>query len=142
MGEYYIIFLSASSIVYMSTQTPTKNSGKASLSELYQSSLRKPASHPRVCRLCLLCSPDCDNTRCSDPTHLTCRECADEWHLDPLCPVCKQDSFSTLKKPRRHPRDRDAAEGRTARGGRNMVVEEFEEEEASKPKNSLRSDQL
>lgn len=83
-------------------QTPTKAPQPApSLTEVYRSSLRKPVIEQRMCLLCLLCSPDCDNTRCADPRHVTCRECSYEWDLDRECPVCKRDSFNTLKKPRR-----------------------------------------
>lgn len=52
--------------------TPNKPTSP-SLTDLYHSSLKKPSLQLRMCLLCLLCSPDCDNSRCSDPTHVTCR---------------------------------------------------------------------
>jgi hypothetical protein len=82
-----------------------------------------------MCLLCLLCSADCDNTRCANPKHVTCRECTYEWNLDRSCLVCKHDTFSTVKKPRREV----SRAGREA-VGRNFVIEEFSNDEDAESK--------
>lgn len=107
-------------------QTPVKRESTApTLNQLYQSSIKKQSGGQRKCLLCLLCSADTDNSRCANPSHYTCQECTYEWSLDQKCPICKQDSFSTVKKPRRYIRSNYQG----SRTGRNFVIEEFEREE-------------
>lgn len=116
-------------------RTPSKPTATPSLSQLYQSSLRKPASSLNMCLLCLLCSPDCDNSRCSNPQHVTCRECTYEWLLDRQCPICRTDSQPTLRKPRKCRRNNEDPEARLARRfgpyeeRRDIAVREEDEEE-------------
>ncbi len=62
--------------------TPKKQIKEKTLSELYQSSLKKENKVQKMCLLCLFYSADCDNTRCSNPKHVTCRDCTYEWILD------------------------------------------------------------
>ena len=118
-------------------RTPDKPASARTLTELYQSSLRKPASTLRMCLLCLLCSSDCDSSRCSNPQHVTCRECTYEWLLDRQCPICRGDSQPTMRKPRKCRRTDQDLEERLAR--RFTLYEERrgtavrEEEEESEP---------
>ena len=72
-------------------RTPVKAAPRdLSLREVYLSSYKTHKLHQHTCRLCLQSSPDCHSFRCANPTHTVCSECADEWHLEKLCPVCKR----------------------------------------------------
>jgi hypothetical protein len=95
---------------------PKKENRTRTIQELYQSSLKKEVQQLKMCLLCLLCSSDCDNTRCSNPTHVTCRECTYEWVLDKSCPICRNNNFSTIRKPRRSERTSPAFVEPFARG--------------------------
>ena len=53
------------------------------------------------CCLCLFCSPDCSNVRCTYKTHFVCSECACDWEVDKLCPVCKRSSIASSTKDRK-----------------------------------------
>jgi len=53
-----------------------------------------------MCLLCLQCSSDCSSCRCSNSQHIVCQECACEWDIDKVCPVCKNGSSKKITKSR------------------------------------------
>ena len=80
--------------------TPTKaNTAKInSYKEVYLDSFKVKKNKDKKCCLCLLYSNDCSNFRCFNINHYVCSECACDWEIDKLCPVCKVSSHEKGKR--------------------------------------------
>jgi len=81
------------------TYTPHKSKNEEpTIRQVYLTSLKKEGRGAQMCLLCLQNSSDCNSRRCHDSKHMVCNECACEWEIDKVCPVCKICSVTTSKK--------------------------------------------
>ena len=72
-----------------------------SFKEVYLNSMQRKKNKDHQCCLCLFFSDDCSNFRCSNKGHYVCAECACDWEVDKVCPVCKRSSVTGSWKKER-----------------------------------------